>query len=105
MAKNWRIAHGTLRSLEHPNADYLEQVVAHGGLAIAVFGRHADLRIAEKLIHDPIKNKMTDKRRLEAVEAANDLLFDRMFHIPVKLIPKVRIAVIDAVARTSLGIR
>jgi len=98
MAKGWRMAYSTLKSLDHPNTSYLEQVLTHGGLAIAVFGNRRDLEVAEHLNQDPAINNMTDKKRVAAAMAISNLIFARKFFAPVRLVPKIRVAVIDAVA-------
>ncbi len=97
MAREWDEAYKLLNMFDM-NEDYLQQVIAHGSLALAVFGRRSDLPLATKLAKDPVAEFMTSNKRRQAVKAAVYILQARQIFIPVTVIPQIRDRVAEVVA-------
>lgn len=97
MAREWDEAYKLLNMFDM-NEDYMQQVLAHGSLALATFGRRGDLPLATKLAKDPIAEFMTSNKRRQAVKTAGYILHVRQIFIPVAAIPQVRDRVAGMVA-------
>lgn len=96
MARDWGSAYNLL-TLFGGNKDYLEQVIAHGSLALSVFGRRQSLGLVDEMLHNQVIANMPNNRR-QAVAVAGKLLLARRVFVPVGLIPAVRSRALEAVA-------
>lgn len=96
--KKWARAYYLLIDYVGTNEDYLEQVISHGSLAIAGFGRYRNLDFGLELTRDPLANNMSTPQRKKVVNRAGKLLVARRIGIPVHKVSAITDGIAQAVA-------